>query len=680
MARQQAIKTWPEFLRMQESYETKMTTLRSSILSYVSPRTQRPAVWVALIDPQFASECLHFFHAAKNQKQVTIPTNTAKNIRKESAESYISALSVWKAEEKIQKISTVLSIFAYKRPDIGYHSGMNFLVAILLEVFKLESDIFLMLCHIIEKIYPEDYFIIDNRKLGLHRELRIFAMMAEKLRPKLVATLKAVFHPKNSNTKVDDLTPFVNTIKRIGFSWFSALFVKSILPSDLLRVWDNILIHGFEFAIKFALTILSKYEKFLRTTVKAETKAIGLDASVDTLTVAGNLTRIKLMQKLEKMPIEKMIKKAIAKSTYRIHKRNELITQAENLEKLHLERLYRLRQSKILLRNRGLGFSFTELLDIFHSFDQLNKEFVSREEFLSILKLRQNWISSLSINIFSAFDQYGNDSIELAQIKIGLALLSQCPTDEKLSLCYQAYAKSSSEDLYPVDIFNLICCIEKTLDYRSEYFKTQSSLFYDSLDLTGYSNKVSIADFVRILKTEPASMPIYDFINAVEANEYIQIPEMKIAQMHLEGTFSDIHSPLTSRSDSSHTSEISTYEDDPQNQENDYFEMENPETFEIPSIEINENIGNFEEIKNDAVEEINEDTPNFEKMEEDFDEEKYETIVRAESLAVEKQSEFNVFKENHNKRKIELPEPIVIPKESRPGCSRLCIKDTCELF
>lgn len=61
-------------------------------------------------------------------------------------------------------------------------------------------------------------------------------MMTERLRPQLATTLRAVFNPKNSNTKEDDMTPFVNTVKRIGLSWFSTLFVIHILPFDLLRV------------------------------------------------------------------------------------------------------------------------------------------------------------------------------------------------------------------------------------------------------------------------------------------------------------------------------------------------------------------------------------------------------------------------------------------------------------
>lgn len=79
----------------------------------------------------------------------------AQIIRREAPKAFTGAMSALKGEEKIQKIITVLSMFVSKCPEIGYHSGMNCIVAMLLEVFKLESDSFVMLCHIFEKLYPE---------------------------------------------------------------------------------------------------------------------------------------------------------------------------------------------------------------------------------------------------------------------------------------------------------------------------------------------------------------------------------------------------------------------------------------------------------------------------------------------------------------------------------------------
>lgn len=150
------------------------------------------------------------------------------------------------------------------------------------------------------------------------------------------------------------------------------------------------MIHGFDFVFKFSLTLLSKYERFLKNTIKSETKNLGVGNSVDALIVVGNSARLKLFLKLEKIPIEKMIRKAISKPTYKALRRIDFIKQAENLEKNHLERLSRLRQSKMILRNKEAPFTSLEASDLFYAMDSLNKDFILREEFLKIVtqKLR----------------------------------------------------------------------------------------------------------------------------------------------------------------------------------------------------------------------------------------------------------------------------------------------------
>ena len=64
-------------------------------------------------------------------------------------------MSAIESEEHYTKILNILGMFALKRPDIGYHSGMNRIVALLLSVFQSEGDIFVMFCHIIENLFPK---------------------------------------------------------------------------------------------------------------------------------------------------------------------------------------------------------------------------------------------------------------------------------------------------------------------------------------------------------------------------------------------------------------------------------------------------------------------------------------------------------------------------------------------
>ncbi len=76
------------------------------------------------------------------------------------------------------------------------------------------------------------------------------------------------------------------------------------------------MINGFFFVHKFALTLLSRNERFLRNNIKNETKNLKIGATVDALVVSGNAARTKLLRRNEKLPIDNLIKKALNKPKY----------------------------------------------------------------------------------------------------------------------------------------------------------------------------------------------------------------------------------------------------------------------------------------------------------------------------------------------------------------------------
>jgi hypothetical protein len=127
---------------------------------------------------------------------------------------------------------------------------------------------------------------------------------------------------------------------------FSTLFTVCVLPSNLFRVWDTIFIYGFEAAHKFALAILSKNERLLKNTIKAETKALGIGNTVDALIISGNQAKAKLLTKVEKLPIEKMLKKAISKRTYQNLSRDDFYEQARRIEQDYVSRIHELQQRR----------------------------------------------------------------------------------------------------------------------------------------------------------------------------------------------------------------------------------------------------------------------------------------------------------------------------------------------
>lgn len=171
-----------------------------------------------LIDPTSSKSCEEFYKKVKFENQIILPSNVAYKIREEAGKTYNGILSSLKSPIRITKIVTVLSLFALKRPDIGFHPGMNFIVAIILSVADSESDAFILFSHLIENIFPvvrtiQGYFLDDNRKLVMHREQRIFSLMALKLLPNLANSLKVIFKQEAENK--EDYTPFMEIMKRI---------------------------------------------------------------------------------------------------------------------------------------------------------------------------------------------------------------------------------------------------------------------------------------------------------------------------------------------------------------------------------------------------------------------------------------------------------------------------------
>ena len=524
-----------------------MQLLHQSQLCFSSPKKQRPvyflaSVWVGMVDPKFAFGALQCLRQIKEQGTSEVTEGDLAAIREDAGRTYVGSLSVLKAPNREKQLVTLLSLFACKRPDIGYDSGMNYIMAVLLSVFSTESDAFVMFSHIVENIYPTGYFEATERNLILHRELRVLVLMAERMRPRLVKCLQAIFRTDSAPSQ-SDFSPFVTTIKRIGEVWFSTLFCTMLVPSDLLRVWDVLIIKGFEFAQKFALVLLSRNEKFLRDNIKTEAKALNVGMSVDALIVAGNSTRVRLQKRVEKIPIEHLIKKALVKSSYVSLHRDDFLPAAAQIEGNHIDRLLRLRQTKRLLQSSPLSFS--EVLTMFQAFDQIQlNDSVSRALFMTKATKDFKWSALTALNVFTLLDQTGSDALDMRELKAGLAMLFSGTLEEKLRLCFHAFDTDHSGYLEPPEVVDMISIMESTLDGRSSFYRSQSASLYRLMD-RNEDNKISVDEFVSSALKDPGAKPILDYINAIDGQDANAADMRMVALFNEEGEFEEIHSAIS---------------------------------------------------------------------------------------------------------------------------------------
>lgn len=151
--------SWAEYLSCSLDFPQKLALLKQSKLTLQHPNRLReewdiPRAWLSLIPPDFLTEAEAFYQSHKSEKQIAIPEIFADLILQEAPSTYEGVLSALDEEGRTKRIAFLLTLFVVKRPDLGYSSGMNSILGVVLSVFPREIRAFCLFCHLIENIYP----------------------------------------------------------------------------------------------------------------------------------------------------------------------------------------------------------------------------------------------------------------------------------------------------------------------------------------------------------------------------------------------------------------------------------------------------------------------------------------------------------------------------------------------
>ncbi|EGO24973.1 hypothetical protein SERLADRAFT_356366 [Serpula lacrymans var. lacrymans S7.9] len=145
----------------------------------------------------------------------------------------------------VDKLRRVLTAYSRRNPSVGYCQGMNLVTSTLLLVHADEEEAFWVLCAIVERILPEDFFspsLLPSRACPL-----VLLDFVQEFTPKLYGHL--------TNIGVD--------LPAICFSWFLSLFTDCLPVETLFRVWDVFLVDGLDVLFRVALGILRSNEQEL---------------------------------------------------------------------------------------------------------------------------------------------------------------------------------------------------------------------------------------------------------------------------------------------------------------------------------------------------------------------------------------------------------------------------------
>ncbi|CAG9312912.1 unnamed protein product [Blepharisma stoltei] len=542
------IKSWDAFLDLKGKFKQKISILQESHLFSIDPKDKREDVWINLINPETVSKSKDFSDSIEGYKEISVEIREKINNGAENA--WVGTLSGLKTPERVESFREMMRMFLLKRPDIYYDFKMNHIAAFIIAVVKNERRAFILFSHIIEDILPEDFWSLENRKLEKHTELRIFEMMAEILRPRLLNSLTAKFKESESSPFDEDKAAFLCTTKWIGEFLFSTLFTTLILKSTLMRIWDNIFIYGIEFIEKFALTLLSKYEGVLINQVKAEIKNIGNIVTPDTLMIAGAALKNAFISRTMTISVEKLIKKSILKPNYRALERVLFVNRAKNIERNNIQRLTKIRTCKSLVQGKDNSFSIDKC-KVVHSALSFSSNFVSFQEFINLIN-RLNWPFPVMLNIFSTFDQQGNSSINITALKCGFAIICEGSLEEKLELCFQAHSNDRSGLLSVEEAIALLCIIETCIDERSCLLLIEAKE-YSSSFITNSYGKIDLEEFIRFVTQNKFCKNLITSIEAISSND-IKIENKQPAHIYqipspiensIEYSYSDISQDIS---------------------------------------------------------------------------------------------------------------------------------------
>lgn len=505
----------------------------------------------------------------------------------------------------------------------------------------------------------KDFYTGKNNSQTLMEEIKTFSIYAGKLRPKIVSLM--AFPQKLGKGTIQDLSIFTVVMEKLAEGWFKSLFSNTLVSNELLRIWDNCLIHGFEFAMRFALVLLSKNENFFRNSLKKEVKSLGIGTTMDSILLAGNLCKNKLYRKFEKTGIEGLIKKTLGKPSYSaLTKRN--VRVLVNVENEFNERLVLVKNFKKHLEFEGFNYETAfSIISCLESFD--NGSNVSRAIFQNFAFKNFRWDLKRVMKFYVIFDQNGNDVLTALSIKIAVTLLVE-GFDKKLELFFKAIDRDCSQKIMLSDFIYLILHIEENIFNRHTFYQKNICQFLPKPE------EVPYAVFVSYIKSDPFFKTLCKNLQSIDTSfvDLIEIPSIEKI-IHDDEIMSDLSSP--GKSPLSAMSAISDVDIDIGDLNlNSDVEVIGNKCIEV-SIMMSEK--SLDKPQMPAFINIEEHEESFEVVKDPaFIEEIREKSIRSETITEA------TGKETHSEtqKNIDLL-PIVPSKKERNSCSRLCASQNC---
>jgi hypothetical protein len=275
---------------------------------------------------------------------------------------------------------------------------------------------------------------------------------------------------------------------------------------------------------------------------------VAQEISVDSLIISG-IRSVKKLLELSKHPkIENLLSKVLKKPMFTRFKREDFFSDAERIQKKNSYRLSRLRQTRSILQS--LSFTAETIKNLYTDLDSQGLDFVSLSDFSNACFRCTNWNRNTILNVFNSLDENRNESIQINFLGLSLSLLLPIDIEQRLYIYVELFP---SQELTKVDFLFIISRIEEFLDPYSETFSKDLEV---SLNDSWYEfpSPVLTMSIPQLLTSMPIFSPLIEYLKSIDNNDET-IPELRIADIGLSGSYSNIHSPLYQGSEKSEINE-----------------------------------------------------------------------------------------------------------------------------
>lgn len=326
------------------------------------------------------------------------------------------------------------------------------------------------------------------------------------------------------------------------------MFATVLVPSSLLRLWDIILVYGFDIFHRFGAAFISLHERSLIKQIKTELKNLKTESCADALIIAVNRALKSSVAKICKIKIEVVIKKILKKPNYSLISRYGFLLQAQNAESSSNYRLIRITQTKKLLNS--IRFEIPDLQKIIELLSNPSYKAISFEIFQDICIKNLNWTVTIALNVFNTLDELGADLLKPESFTKFLPLFLSIPLKKRLKMIFKTLACSKITTL---DFISTLYSFEHFIDPYSKAYSPENTEITTKI-AKELGNKIETRSIHKILFTSKLFEYLIRLLLYVDKAPE-EVLNTRIADITASGVYSNIHSPVRSCSSSSQNSE-----------------------------------------------------------------------------------------------------------------------------